>query len=148
MLLETNIEQIWDTNVRYVIEEKWAKVRTKIILHSCLHLLFLVVISLYVSLAFGNFAFAVVCFVLTLINYLYEIVQLYAERLDYFTDFWNYLDFSGTLLFILHCILVWAGVLGTEGDALIGFALFLLWTRAIGDLRAFSNTRYLIRLLI
>ena len=131
-----------------MIEEKWAKVRTKIILHSCLHLLFLVVISLYVSLAFGNFTFAIVCFVLTFINYLYEIVQLYAERLDYFTDFWNYLDFSGTLLFILHCILVWVGVLGTEGDALIGFALFLLWTRAIGDLRAFSNTRYLVRLVM
>ena len=30
----------------------------------------------------------------------------------------------------------------------LGFALLLLWTRAIGDLRAFSNTRYLVRLVM
>ena len=148
MLCESSLDEIWDTNVKYVIEEKWQRVRAKIIAHSVGHLLYLILISLYVTISFGNVAFASVCFVLSGLNYLYEIVQMYAERGDYFTDFWNYLDFLGTFLFMLHCILVWAGVLGSNGDALIGFAILLLWSRAIGDLRAFEATRYLVRLIM
>ena len=47
------------------------------------------------------------------------------EELDYFKDGWNYLDLAGTVLVLLHCILMWTGVLSRNGDGLLAFAVFL-----------------------
>ena len=74
-----------------------------------------------------------------------------AEGLYYFTDIWNILDMSGYFTFFLHTVLYMSGSI-THGSmtfkSILSLAILLLWLRAIGDLRAFKNTRYLVRLVI
>ena len=105
LLMESKVDTIWKTNIKHVIEEKWRIVRWFIVFHALLHLSYLVLISIYVTLFFDNFLLALVAFVLSACMYIFELFQLYAERLNYLDDFWNYLDFFGTLLFMLHIIL-------------------------------------------
>ena len=36
---------------------------------------------------------------------MYELVQLYDEPMEYFSDFWNYLEIGGIILFVYASIL-------------------------------------------
>ena len=58
------------------------------------------------------------------------------------------MDFFGSFMFILQTILLWAGVLDTKGDALLATSILLIMLRAIGDMRCFEKTRYLVKLII
>ena len=146
-LRNSETDALWSTPMRHIIDEKWDRVRGFVKIHAGCHMMFLVLVSIYTTLATFRMNLSAICFFLTIINYAYELVQLYAEPTIYVQEFWNYVDFAGNLLFIIHCILIWSGVMQGQGGLLIGFTVLLLWARAIADLRAFSNTRYLVRLI-
>ena len=59
------------------------------------------------------------------------------QIVEYFSDLWNILDFTGAFLFMTHCTLLWGGVLDTNGDVLLASSIFVIMLRGIGDLRAF-----------
>ena len=119
------------------------------ILRRPLHLLTIMIISIYVNWAFNSVGMSIFCFILALLNLSYEIFEMAVTRMDYLRDPWNYLDFFGTIFFIIHCFMFWTGVVEGGGkDWVLALSLLCLFCRGIGDLRVFSNTRYLVRLIL
>ena len=68
---------------------------------------------------------------------------------SYFLDPWNYFDMFGTLAFVIHSILMYTPILNPNSNTMIlAIAVFLQWFRAIGDMRAFEQTRLFVRLIM
>ena len=47
--------------------------------------------------------------ILTLLFMMWEVMQMIAQGYSYFNDIWNYLDFGGYILFLIHCLLILMG---------------------------------------
>ena len=113
LLRECKLSSIWETNIRYLIEEKWRRTRWFTILISVLHLGYIVLASIYATAAMDSPGYRAFIFTLTLLWYLQELFEIFAEHEQYFQSIWSYLDFFGTQFFMLHCALVWGNVLDT-----------------------------------
>ena len=139
-LAESEYDEIWESDMRYVIDEKWARLSVFVTTYSVLHFLFLLYLSVYATALLDNQIARLVVFVLALCFYSFEVLQMFVEGLNYFTELWNYFDLMGTLLFIVHTALLHFGVFGGatgHGAELLAVAVFLQWFRVLGDLRAF-----------
>ena len=148
LLRNADIPGLGESNARYIVDEKWLRVERLVKLRATLHLIFLVVLSVYVTTGLGSVFWAFVFFLLALCNMAFEGFQVYAEgSRQYLRDMWNYVDFLGTPLFLVHCLLSYLGVVQSSGDPVIGGTVLLLWSSGIRDLKAFESTRYLVRLM-
>ena len=151
LLKDTGLDSIWTTDFKYIIDYKWKKASVFLQTFSILHFLYLIAISVYATSYIDRTGFRAICFILTILFSLYEVLQIVAEGVYYFSEVWNLLDISGYVTFVIHTVLYMTGGI-THGSmtfkAILSLAILLLWLRAIGDLRAFKNTRYLVRLVI
>ena len=68
-----------------------------------------------------------------------------------FYSLWNTIDKLFLITFLLHLVLAFTGILRSDSvayQALSSIPLTLMYLRAIGHLRVFSNLRHLVRLVV
>ena len=152
-LLETmencEYEELWSSNLRYIVDEKWKRLRFYVQGVAIAHFLYLILISIYATAFLDNLAARGIALALACLFYSIEIVQMCINGFEYFKDIWNYFDMFGTLTFVVHSILMFTPTLGPQSNTMIlAIAVFLQWFRAIGDMRAFEQTRLFVRLIL
>ena len=83
---------------------------------------------------------------------IYEIIQMYRDRLDYFKDLWNYFDLGSIILntFLLINLLGDKKWIESKDNlvVLVFIAVFILWWKLIYWFRLFESTSFYIRLII
>ena len=146
----SKVDQIWQTDFRYMIDRKWDGVKNRVLVFSVFHLIFLFMATIYATTSVGNVTFMAIMLVWTVIYVIYEGLQIAAQGLSYFADLWNYFDLFGLLLFLLHLVFLSSGFENESSDAnpLLATGILFMCGRGVGDLRAFEGTRYLVRLII
>ena len=151
LLKDSSLDSIWETDFKYLIDHKWKKASVFLACFACAHLLFLIGISFYATEYIDSTAGRAIALFFAVLFCCYEILQIISERLHYFQDVWNVVDIAGYVLFFLHTIFYMLDFV-TRGSTsfrwLLSVAVLFLWFRAIGDMRAFSNTRYIVRLVV
>ena len=82
---------------------------------------------------------------------IYELIQMYRERLDYFTEIWNWFDMGSIILntFLLINLLGNKKWMEKENMVTLVFvAVFILWWKLIYWFRLFESTSFYIRLIL
>ena len=110
------------------------------------YLAFMVTLAYYSTTALNDGTFIIVPFVINAILLAYEFVHLYAGGLDYFEDFWNFVDLARSFLFIIYAILIWVSYFNGDPNFL-ALIIFVTWIRGVTYFRIFGPVRYLINLL-
>ena len=127
-LADSEYDEIWESDMRYIIDEKWSRLSAFVTTYSILHFLFLLYLSVYATALLDNPLARLIVFILSLLFYSFEVLQMVVEGLNYFAEVWNYFDLMGTLIFIVHTILLHFEVFGGEtghGSELLAIAVFL-----------------------
>ena len=142
-------ESVWETQfVQSFLDIKWEMVFYPILAQAAIYYLYLVLVTIYVTGYPDSTAFRVVLLLFTLFNLSQELLQFSKDNIF---DLWNMMDYIFVTLFSVHLMLAFADALDTDSTAykvLLSIPITLMYFRAIGYLRVFSNTRYLVRLIV
>ena len=74
LLKDTGLDSIWSTDFRYLIDYKWKYASVFLGTFAILHLLYLIAVSVYSTSYIDNSVFRAICFVLTIVFSLYEVL--------------------------------------------------------------------------
>ena len=142
-------EEIYYTKmVKMILKNKWDAVRWIFILQTTMYAVYLLLLGIYSTNYYGDAWFVVFPFSLSLLFFVYEMVQLYCNGMEYFEDAWNYIDlFRASMLFV-YCGLLWGGAEGEGANQVYSLLVLSSWLRGITYFRVFGNTRYLIKLIM
>lgn len=140
-------EKIFETPLmQLILQEKWKKARFVMYGQSLLYAAHMGTLAYYSTLELNNSEFIIIPAVINGALLMYEIYQMFAGGLDYFKDFWNYIDLFRSFLFFVFAILIWTEHFDNNTNFL-AFIILITWMRGVTYFRIFSPTRYLINLL-
>ena len=144
-MIDSDNEQIFNSNfIQTILKFKWRKVRYILYAQAIVYIIYLILLSAYSSL--GNMYVLNVCFAFNLILVLYEILQLFCSREDYFKDLWNYIDLIRSTIVTIIWVRDMGSYFSTQ-DNLIALVVFISWVRGISYFRVIKVTRYYINLI-
>jgi len=129
-----------------MLEEKWAAVRWIMSVQGLIYLLYLVLLSVFTCNFRDSQEFFAPIFVINIFLLLYEFYQMILNKLDYWTDMWNYLDVIRGVLCIVYGIEQFV-TMGSENETLLTLLTLFSWIRGITYFRLFDQTRYMVNLL-
>ena len=107
-------EELWSSNLRYIVDEKWKRLRVPVQALAIAHFVYLILISIYATAFIDDMSVRAIALILAFFFYSIEIVQMKICGLEYFLDVWNYFDLFGTLTFVIHSFLMYTPVLNSE----------------------------------
>lgn len=128
-----------------ILDEKWAIARKFMVVQAILYLIYMVFIVLYNAFDESNFMLFVVLEINGLL-YMYEIVFIVLQRVEYFKNFWNMVDTVRALSVFLYAFFVLFHM-HENRRGFWSFIVLISWIRGITYFRVNSKTRYLINLL-
>ena len=145
-LIECTNNKIYDTEIiKLLLEEKWKKSQWIMFIIAFIYLSFTVLLSIYTISYKDSTTFIIGPFVIECVLFIYEIVQIVINKVEYFKDVWNWVDLGKTALFIAYFVLVQKE--HDEKDSLLAIVLFITLLRGITFFRLFTETRKYINLL-
>lgn len=151
-LIECKNDEVYCSNlIKIILEDKWRTIRWLLVVETLLYLVYLFMVCKF-ALYGGNRTYLIIPFVINIVLFLYEILQMIASKGMYFTSFWNYIDMLRFLMFTLYCIFVKFGVKDESGVWIIQERLLIATTifsliRGISYFRIFQTTRWIIKLI-
>ncbi|OMJ95955.1 hypothetical protein SteCoe_509 [Stentor coeruleus] len=133
--------------IQYIIEYNWNDMRLFILITTFLEWIFLSFIFLAIGIFSGdNSNLNIAILILNILLIFLEIFQIYNEPKTYFLNLWNFADiFRVATTFSYFCVLQSDVIIPTKYTWLMLFSNLL---RGTSGFRAFSKTRYYVRLLI
>ena len=144
-LLNSSYPEIFRSKLLNVLlRDKWERVNWAIYVQGMLYILYLVQLSFFC--VFFNEAgnFLMFLFIVHVLLFLYEILQIITDFYDYWRDMWNILDQLRGFSFTIFAYMLWEGYY--DKNVLLTVIIFS-WTRGISYFRMFEGTRYMVRLL-
>jgi WD40 repeat protein len=146
-LINSPNERIFETRlIKLILNEKWKKARYVMYLQASLYVGFIISLAVYSTEHLESKGFLWIPFAFNICLLLYEIYQMFAGGIDYFKDFWNYVDMVRSSLFSIYAIMVWVDYFKNHTDFL-ALVILITWIRGVTYFRIFDSTRYLINLL-
>jgi WD40 repeat protein len=144
-LINCSFPEIFRTKLlQTILLDKWEKVKWAIYIQGMLYIFYLVQLSLFCIFFRQSSSYLALLFVVHVILFLYEVVQIGTDFFDYWLDVWNILDQLRGLSFTLYCFLDWNG---DSNDSILLIVIIFSYTRGISYFRMFDGTRYMVRLL-
>lgn len=89
----------------------------------------------------------VVPFVINVILFVNEIIQMIEAKLLYFKSFWNYVDISRFMIFSLYCLVELLDFHEEKQENVLLVAVVLSLIRGLSYFRIHSTTRWVINLI-
>ena len=144
-LLKCEYPEIFRTKfVQTLLRDKWQTVTWAIYAQGMLYILYLVMLSFYCIVFVDSHTYLGVLFIVHVLLFMYEVIQIATDFYDYWKDVWNILDQLRGISFSLYAFCLWFG----ESDSTILLIVIIFsWTRGISYFRMFEGTRYMVRLL-
>ncbi|OMJ83685.1 hypothetical protein SteCoe_15356 [Stentor coeruleus] len=140
--------------IQTILNEKWKKVRHLMYLNSLIFVFYLLSLSIYIITK--DSLYLKIALVWNVLSFLYEIMQMIIDFIEYWKDVWNYIDISRAGFFYLYFYLEIV-YQNTSTDTLFGFVdihmwilvliTILSWIRGITLFSLSSSTRYMVSLL-
>ena len=127
-----------------LLMDKWEKIKRAIFAQGSLYILYLIQLSIHTVLLQDNKWFLILLFIVHVLLFLYEVLQIATDFIEYWFDMWNLLDQLRGLSFTIYAFLVWQGV---YDRTMLLIVIIFSWTRGISYFRMFQGTRYMVRLL-
>lgn len=144
-LTECNYSEIFRSRLLIeILKHKWDHVKLAINLQGSLYILYLIQLSFYCIFLRDSDLFLGSLFFVHVLLFLYEVMQIATDFVDYWFDMWNIMDQLRGLSFTIYVILKWRGIY--NANILLTVIIFS-WTRGISYFRMFDGTRYMVRLL-
>lgn len=145
-LINCTNNKIYDTEIiKLLLEEKWKKSHWIMFFIAFIFLSFSILLALHTIIDRNDKTFIYGPFIVECILILYELIQLYINKLEYFKDILNWVDIVKTVLFMAYFVLV--QIDERENNSLLAIVLFITLFRGITFFRLFSETRKYINLL-
>lgn len=126
--------------VKILIDYGWSVSRGYIFAVSILYSISMVLFTAYTIVVDKPAGLEITDAIFASILLLYEVIQCYACRRVYFTDFWNLIDASAAILRLLVHILVWNEVSESAIEWITSFALLFGYLKWISCFRLFKST--------
>lgn len=130
--------------LKVILKDKWERVNWANYAQGLLYIIYLVQLSVFCIFFRDSGEFLIELFVIHMLLFLYEILQIITDFYDYWRDMWNILDQLRGFSFSLFAYLEWQGIY--DKNVLLTVIIFS-WTRGISYFRMFEGTRYMVRLL-
>lgn len=144
-LLDCNYSEIFRSKfIQVLLRDKWDKIKWSIYAQGFLYIIYLVQLSFYCILFIDSFSYLIVLFLVHVLLFLYEVIQIATDKYDYWKDVWNILDQLRGISFSLYAVLFWYG---DTNQLVLLIVIIFSWTRGISYFRMFEGTRYMVRLL-
>jgi WD40 repeat protein len=145
-LIECTNNKIYDTEIiKLLLEEKWKRSQWIMFIIAGVFLSFSILLAVHTVRDRNDKTFIIGPLVIECLLILYEFVQLYINKLEYFKDIWNWVDLGKTALFLAYFVMVQMD--NRENNSLLAIVLFITLLRGITFFRLFTETRKYINLL-
>lgn len=145
-LIDCKNIRIYDTKiVQLILAHKFSKLKWLMYIQAVIYMTFCVLLDIYTVNYLNDKQFLYAIIANEGILFGYELVQICANRLEYFKDIMNWVDIAKTSLFLAYVIRVQLDY--TDNPRLLSVLLFVTMFRGISYFRLFSDTRYYINLL-
>jgi WD40 repeat protein len=134
-LLECPYSEIFRTKLlQEILLNKWLNVKWAIYIQGMLYILYLVQLSFFCIFFRDSSSFLIALFIVHVLLFLYEVIQIMTDFYEYWFDPWNNLDQLRGLAFTLF-------------QTVLLVVVIFSWLRGISYFRMFDGTRYMVRLL-
>lgn len=145
-LLECSNTEIFKTKfIKTILNDKWDKVKWITYLNGLIFVLYLISLSIYI--VHKDFIYLYIALVLNVLSFLYEVLQMYVDFLDYWKDFWNYIDISRAAFFYVLFYFKYSDPEMEYTNEILLTVTILSWVRGITLFSLSTSTRYMVSLL-
>lgn len=151
-LLECSNTEIFKTKfIQTILHDKWRRLKWIMIGNSLLFVFYLVFLSLFTIMKSqypddpSNWNYMIVCFIANVFLFVYELIQIFLDPVEYIQGVWNYLDLSRAGF--LYAYIIQYYMFGNDVEWLIITTTVLSWVRGITLFTIFTSTRYMIGLI-
>ena len=144
-----NLEVYSSGLVKVILDQKWKVIRWVFIAETLMYLVYLIMICEYAVMEDSdrNNYLLIAPFVINVVLFLNEIVQMVASTAIYFKSFWNYIDMSRFLMFSLFCALEVSDQHEFRQETFLLIAVVLSLIRGLSYFRIHTTTRWVVNLI-
>ena len=149
-LIECKNLEVYTTGlIKIILEQKWKTIKWIFVGETLLYLIYLVFICRYTVIDSEDREnnVLVVPFVINVILFVNEIIQMIEAKLLYFKSFWNYVDISRFMIFSLYCLVELLDFHEEKQENVLLVAVVLSLIRGLSYFRIHSTTRWVINLI-
>lgn len=144
-ILDCSYSEIFRSKLLNVLlRDKWERINWAIYAQGMLYIAYLVQFSIFCIFFKEPGSFLISLFIVHVLLFIYEIIQIVTDFYDYWKDMWNILDQLRGISFTIYAYMEWTGQY--DKNVLLT-AIIFSWTRGISYFRMFEGTRYMVRLL-
>lgn len=130
--------------LQVLLRDKWERINWATYAQGMLYILYMVQLSIFCIFFKKSAEFLIGLFVVHVLLYLYEVLQIVTDFYDYWQDKWNLLDQLRSIAFTIYAYMEWQG---NYNSTMLLTVIIFSWTRGILYFRVFEGTRYMVRLL-
>ena len=135
--------------IRTLLTRKWKKYAQKFfLLQLAVYLGLLVCLIFFFEVENNGIMYVLgsICIILNSIFLAYEVFQVIIQRLSYFKDFWNWIDFIRIAL-VYFCIITERSENYKVGEETLAIMFLFVWFKVFKYLQVFEPLRYLIKMI-
>ncbi|OMJ86983.1 hypothetical protein SteCoe_11380 [Stentor coeruleus] len=145
-LLECSNTEVFKTKfIKTILYDKWDKIKWIMYLTGIIFVLYLISLSIYI--VYRDPLYLYIALVLNVLSFLYEVLQMYVDFIDYWKDFWNYIDLSRAAFFYVYFYFIFYDSTMIYIPQLLLIVTILSWVRGITLFSLSTSTRYMVSLL-
>lgn len=150
-LVECSNPEIYTTElVQVILQDKWKKLSWILTAEMVLYMTYMMIVCYIVQFDRDLQQVSVqlwVAFGINALLFVYEMMQMIASGILYFTSFWNYVDMLRFLCFTSYSILIYLNEVQTANKYLLISTVILSLLRGVSYFRLISSVRWVIKLL-